>query len=387
VRHERRRGQRSRERGKRGVALSASVALKALRAHAVRRSLFAPTDLATAIDSLGFVQLDPIRAPARAADLILRHRVAGYRAGDLDRAYPQMPLAEDYVHVYGVMPGRTQNLLHPRAPYSWQVEHSHPHLARLIVAHVRAHGVTHPRDLGRTLGKVSVGNGWGGNSAATTRMLEALQYRGKLRVARREGGIRLYDLAQPRPRPRAASVRTREIFMLLLRLYAPLPEASFRRLARMATGNSVDTEARAAVMAHMHDEGSLRRIEMAGTMFILPAEETTLAEAEERVRLLAPFDPVVWDRDRFELFWGWEYRLEAYTPPAKRRFGYYALPLLWRDDIIGWANAAKVNGTLRVTAGFAKARPRGPAFRRALEAEVAALATAVGAANFTIAAK
>jgi hypothetical protein len=61
--------------------------------------------------------------------------------------------------------------------------------------------------------------------------------------------------------------------------------------------------------------------------------------------------------------------------------------LLWRDDIIGWANAAKVNGTLRVTAGFAKARPRGPAFRRALEAEVAALATAVGAANFTIAAK
>jgi uncharacterized protein YcaQ len=154
----------------------------------------------------------------------------------------------------------------------------------------------------------------------------------------------------------------------------------------MATGNSVDTEARAAVMAHMRDEGSLRRIEAADTVFVLPAEETALAEAEDRVRLLAPFDPVVWDRDRFKLFWGWEYRLEAYTPPAKRRFGYYALPLLWRDDVIGWANAAKVNGTLRVTAGFAKTRPRGPAFRRALEAEVDALATAVGAANFTIAA-
>ena len=93
-----------------------SVPLKALRAHAVRRTLFAPAALPAAIDALGFVQLDPIRAPARAADLILRQRVAGYRAGDLDRAYPELPLAEDYVHVYGVMPARTQHLLHPRAP-------------------------------------------------------------------------------------------------------------------------------------------------------------------------------------------------------------------------------------------------------------------------------
>ena len=58
------------------------------------------------------------------------------------------------------------------------------------------------------------------------------------------------------------------------------------------------------------------------------------------VRLLAPFDPVVWDRRRFELFWGWAYRFEAYTPPAQRRLGYYALPLLWRDRVIGWANVS-----------------------------------------------
>jgi uncharacterized protein len=366
--------------------LNATVPLKALRAHAVRRSLFPPTDLPAAIDALGFVQLDPIAAPARAADLILRHRVAGYRAGDLDRAYPELPLAEDHVHVYGVLPRRTLELLHPRARLDWQVERAHPHLARLIVAHVRAHGITHPRDLRRTLGKASIGNGWGGNSAATTRMLEALQYRGKLRVARREGGIRLFDLAQPRARPRAASSRTREILMLLLRLYAPLPETSFRRLARMATENLVAAEVRATVLAQMRNDGALRRIEAAGTVFVLPADDTVVGEPEERVRLLAPFDPVVWDRHRFELFWGWEYRLEAYTPPAQRRFGHYALPLLWRDDVIGWANAAKVGGTLRMTTGFAKARPRGPAFRRALEAEVAALADAVGAANHTIAA-
>ena len=51
------------------------------------------------------------------------------------------------------------------------------------------------------------------------------------------------------------------------------------------------------------------------------------------VRLLAPFDPIVWDRRRFELLWGWPYRFEAYTPVAKRKLGYYALPLLWRDRV------------------------------------------------------
>jgi hypothetical protein len=360
------------------------VGLKALRAHAVRRSLFAPTALAGAIQALGFVQLDPIRAPARAADLILRHRVKGYRVGDLDRAYPDMPLAEDYVHVYGVLPTATQALLHPRAKGTWRVESEHPRMAARIVAHIRAHGVTHPRDLHRVLGKASIGNGWGGNSAATTRMLEALQYQGKLRVARREGGIRLYDLAPPLPRSRASAARAREIFTLLLRLYGPLPETSFRHLTWMVTDASVSPDVRAKVLAQMRDRGGMRRVDGEGTGFVLPEDEAFAAEPENRVRLLAPFDPIVWDRRRFELFWGWDYRFEAYTPPAKRRFGYYALPLLWRDDVIGWANAALGKETLAITVGFAKTKPRGAAFARALECEVEALATALGVAHFTI---
>ncbi len=360
------------------------VSLQALRAHAVRRSLFAPTALAAAIDALGFVQLDPIRAPARAADLILRHRVAGYRVGDLDRAYPDMPLAEDYVHVYGVLPTTTQALLHPRPKGTWRVEREHPRMAARIVAHIRAHGVTHPRDLHRVLGKGSIGNGWGGNSAATTRMLEALQYRGKLRVARREGGIRLYDLASPFPRRRASVARAREIFTLLLRLYAPLPEASFRHLTWMVPGASVPPDVRAKVLAQMRDGRGLRRVDGEGTAFVMPEDEAVATEPESCVRLLAPFDPIVWDRRRFELFWGWDYRFEAYTPPGKRRFGYYALPLLWRDDVIGWANAAIAKETLVVSVGFARTRPRGAAFARALECEVEALATALGVARFTI---
>jgi uncharacterized protein YcaQ len=91
----------------------------------------------------------------------------------------------------------------------------------------------------------------------------------------------------------------------------------------------------------------------------------------ERVRLLAPFDPLVWDRRRFEAFWGWAYRFEAYTPAARRQLGYYALPVLWRDRVIGWANAALTRGGLQVQAGYVSGRaPREAAFRREFEAEV-----------------
>ena len=93
------------------------------------------------------------------------------------------------------------------------------------------------------------------------------------------------------------------------------------------------------------------------------------------MRLLAPFDPVVWDRRRFELLWGWAYRFEAYTPAAKRKLGYYALPLLWRDRVIGWGNLARLSMT-RSTANFGYAGahpPRDRMFQRGLDAELAAI--------------
>ena len=97
--------------------------------------------------------------------------------------------------------------------------------------------------------------------------------------------------------------------------------------------------------------------------------------------MLAPFDPIVWDRRRFAHLWGWDYRFEAYTPPAKRKLGYYALPLLWRDDVIGWANASADRTTLRVAVDFVRKAPRDAAFRRELDAEVERLRECIGAAR------
>jgi len=96
--------------------------------------------------------------------------------------------------------------------------------------------------------------------------------------------------------------------------------------------------------------------------------------------LLAPFDPVVWDRDRFELLWNWEYRFEAYTPLKKRIRGYYALPLLWRDRVIGWGNLAVKDGVLTSELGYVAGQPpRDRAFKHELAAELERMRVFLGA--------
>jgi uncharacterized protein len=109
-----------------------------------------------------------------------------------------------------------------------------------------------------------------------------------------------------------------------------------------------------------------------GVEWYWPGDETIgMGTPSDAVHLLAPFDPVVWDRRRFELFWGWAYRFEAYTPPSKRTRGYYALPLLWRERVVGWANIAVKNGVLQSDFGYITGRPPpGRRFSQALDSEL-----------------
>src|ERR1700736_3037312 len=92
-----------------------AITLDDLRRFAVARSLFPPTTLKHALHRLGFVQADPIRAPARAQDLILRHRVKDYRAGDLERRYATLDIEEDFFVIYGFVTRSLQALMHPRS--------------------------------------------------------------------------------------------------------------------------------------------------------------------------------------------------------------------------------------------------------------------------------
>ena len=97
------------------------------------------------------------------------------------------------------------------------------------------------------------------------------------------------------------------------------------------------------------------------------------------MRFLAPFDPLVWDRARFELLFGWAYRFEEYTPAKKRVLGYYALPMLFRDQVIGWGNLKVADGALHADLGYvAGSPPKGMAFRRELDAELTRMRAFLG---------
>ena len=353
-----------------------AITIEQLRCHALARSLFAPTTLPRAIARLGFVQADPIRAPARAQDLTLRHRVAGYRAGDLESCYPRLAVEEDFFVNYGFLPRATQRLMHPRdAGTAWP--RARRVQAEAVLEFVRERGVVHPRDVDAHFQHGKARNWFGGSSNASTQLLDAMHYRGWLRVAGREGGVRLFAvLADAQAAPDAAAAFD-ALADVVINKYAPLPERTLSELVlRLRYGAPQWAGRRQAALARA--KARLPKAILDGTTWVWPEGETPASRRHERmrdepcVRLLAPFDPVVWDRRRFQLFWGWAYRFEAYTPAASRQRGYYALPLLWRDEVIGWGNLAWRDGRLQAQLGYVAGRPpRERGFRGALDEELA----------------
>jgi uncharacterized protein YcaQ len=348
------------------------VTLGELRHFAVARSLFAPTTLQRALDRCGFVQADPIRAPARAQDLTLRHRVTNYRAGDLERRYAAIPVEEDTFINYGFLPRTAQALMHPRELTSeWPAKRKR--LAEEVLAFVRERGVVHPREVDDHFSHGTVVNYWGGSSSATTHLLEAMHYAGLVRVVRRDAGIRIYAPHEHGPGPADAAgrdARVDALVALVVRLYSPLPAASLAAL--ISRLRYAVPQWQSALKPALHRvQLQLARARVDGIDWYWPAgERLPRRDAPDVVRLLSPFDPVVWDRRRFELLWGWAYRLEAYTPAPRRKFGYYALPLMWRDRVIGWGNISARNGELRCELGYVESEPRDRDFKRELEAEL-----------------
>ncbi|MDE2276649.1 MAG: YcaQ family DNA glycosylase [Burkholderiales bacterium] len=343
-----------------------------LRRHAIARSLFAPTTLPRAIARLGFVQADPIRAPARAQDLTLRHRVRDYRAGDLERRYPRLAVEEDFFVNYGFVPRHLQALMHPRTPRTAWPRSRHAQAAA-VLAFVRERGTVHPREVDAHFAHGKVRNWFGGSSNASTQLLDAMHYRGLLRIARRDGGVRVYAAREAHAPPGDPAAAFDALADVVVAKYAPLPERTLSELVlRLRVAVPQWGDQRTAALQRTKARLPSARID--GVNWYWPAGENPASRRhapDEQVRLLAPFDPVVWDRRRFEAFWGWAYRFEAYTPAPKRVRGYYALPLLWHEQVIGWGNIGWQDGTLAADLGYVAGRaPRGAAFGRALDAEL-----------------
>ena len=352
------------------------LTLDALRRHAIARSLFKPVTLPAAVRRLGFVQADPMRAPARAQDLILFQRVQDYRAGDLERRYERLGLEEDAFVNYGFVPRDMLALLHPRTPrQAWDEDTTQR--ARAVLDFVRERGLAHPREVGEAFAHHGrVAGYWGGELKASTRLLDEMHYHGWLRVKRRDAGTRVYEaMAHTEQDTSLAARRTRAEALVdgIVSLYAPLPAPSLGYLVSLLRYGAPQllAEARAVLKAARSRYG---HAVVDGVTWYWPADENPASRrhaAHEGVRLLAPFDPVVWDRRRFELLWGWAYRFEAYVPAPQRTMGHYALPLLWGEQMVGWANLRLERGRLRHELGFVNGRPRDLAFRAALDESLA----------------
>jgi len=351
------------------------IDLELLRRFAVARSLFEPTTLPRALQRLGFVQADPIRAPARAQDLILRHRVRDYRAGDLERRYQTLPIEEDYFINYGYLANDVVPLLHPRTGAGRKDSRDIKRMADLL-AYACARDEVHPRAAATHFSHGRVTNYWGGASHATTLLLDRMHYEGHLRVIRRNNGMRVYSLrngARSLPSEYNRQARADALLQLVVRLYGPLPAASLRELASRLrrTAPQLSREIKIGVL---RANDTLARATVGRKVWYWPADEVPADQTMDlraTARFLAPFDPIVWDRRRFEQLWGWDYRFEAYVPAASRKRGYYALPLLWGNDIIGWGNLSVKDDRLIADVGYVRGRkPKGQIFRREMNAEL-----------------
>jgi uncharacterized protein YcaQ len=189
---------------------------------------------------------------------------------------------------------------------------------------------------------------WWAVTPAARAVMEALFVTGRIGIARREGNRRHYDLIERLVPPELLAVKESEEDAMRRRLLS-----RFR-----ATGMTTPTGTQSEVMYSagavadrvrrteaLVDEGELLPIEvegLKGTRYIIAAEEALLDATEAQgslpapsVTFLAPLDPIVWDRRLLRTLWGFDYLWEVYVPEKKRRWGYYVLPILYGDRLIG----------------------------------------------------
>ncbi len=342
------------------------MTLNDLRNFAVTNSLFPPTTLQNAMDQLGFIQADPIRSPARAQDLILRHRVRNYKVGDLDKNYNKLKLDEDFLYAYGFFSPKIAPLLHPK-----NKKRLSP-LEKNLLAFVKQKGKVHPRDLDAEFGKNTKRNWWGGSSKATKMALDQLHYYGFLRVSGRKNGIRTYQISKDPALVLPDLERAQKLALTIISILQPVTEVTFRQSLNYLRYFFFEREKYTAkfLIDILLKDGLIVREKVDGVFYLWKADFESTETAPDSVKILAPFDPVVWDRARFEHIWGWPYRFEAYTPAEKRIRGYYAMPLLWQNNVIGWVNAKVVKGTLETEPGFISKKPREKTFEDAYQHEL-----------------
>lgn len=328
----------------RALHLAAQGMLQARRARATKDEVLA------AIRRMGVLQIDTISVVARSPYLVLWSRLGDYDPAWLDALLAEGRLFEYWAHEACFIPVEDYGLYRHRmldtAPLGWK---SHASRVRAnaeqverVLEHIRVKGPVRAADFERTDGKAG---GWW-EWKPEKRSLEALFTAGKVMVARRQNFHRVYDLAE-RVLPgwddsRAPSmIEVRREFVLRAVKALGLAKAAWIPDYHRTRPPHLDPQA-------LLDEGLLLRARVEGwkePVFVHPDHAGLLAAAVRGslnptlTALLSPFDPIVWDRRRALELFGFDYRLECYTPAEKRRYGYFALPILRRGQLVGRIDA------------------------------------------------
>jgi uncharacterized protein YcaQ len=336
-------------------------------------------DVEAAVRRLSCVQLDSISAVERSHRIALASRTGAYPRGTVDRLLAGGKLFEYWAHEACLLPvedwplfvGAMQN----GGGRHWygEVERTHPHLAGEILVAIRERGPLGSRHFeGSTDGGM-----WNWKPAKA--MLERLWNRGELVIAGRRGFQRLYDLPErvlPRevleaPVP-GAEARLQALALRAVRARGALTESGIVEHWRLRGGVGRIRPHVDALVAH----GRLERVRVAdgGAPVVVTARANLDPPRPTGSVLLSPFDNLLWDRAFASRVLGFDHLIEVYKPPPQRRYGYYVLPLLWRDRIVGRADlrSDRKRGVLVVQAfhredSVRRSAALDTAFERALE--------------------
>jgi uncharacterized protein YcaQ len=303
------------------------------------------------IRCIGLLQLDTIHVVARSHYLVMLSRAGLYEPADLDALlYPDRSLFEQWAHAACLIPVEDYAYFAPviqarrdGPPHGWierRLGGDPEGVINAVLTEVRERGPLASRDFEDP--REQRGTWWDWKPAKTA--LEVLFDRGHLMVDRRENFHRFYDLAE---RVLPASAEPPSCTMKDYRRWATLRSVACLGVATAAHASDYYRQRKPSVRAQMERlviEDALVPVHVEGwkqTAYLAPADLPLVTEIEAGAHqptlttFLSPFDNLIWERDRVQDLFGFYYRVEMYTPAAKRQYGYYVLPVLHRGRLVG----------------------------------------------------